>query len=105
VAPTILGFLGAEPEQPMDGQDLSVLLDGGEPQERNHFTLGYDEYVWTRDEDYVMVSRNDGAEAKLYDLSTDPGMNTDIAGDNPDVVRRMFDEYVLGDAGGPLPRY
>ena len=105
VAPTILGFLGVVPESPMDGQDLSVLFDGGQPQERNHFTLGYDEYVWTRDERYAMVSRNDGAEARLYDLSTDPQMNTDIAGDNPDVTRRMFDEYVLGDAGGSLPRY
>jgi arylsulfatase A-like enzyme len=105
VAPTILGFLGVEPESPMDGQDLSVLFGGGQPEERNHFTLGYDEYVWTRDERYAMVSRNDGAEARLYDLSTDPQMNTDIAGDNPGVTRRMFDEYVLGDAGGPLPRY
>jgi arylsulfatase A-like enzyme len=105
VAPTILGFLGVESEQSMDGQDLSVLFEGGQPQERNHFTLGYDEYVWTRDDRYVMVSRNDGAEARLYDLSTDPEMNEDVAEDNPDVVERMFDEYVLGDAGGPLPRY
>jgi hypothetical protein len=51
------------------------------------------------------VSRNDGVEAKLYDLTTDPGMNRDVAGEHPDVVRRMFDEYVLKDAGGPLPRY
>jgi len=105
VAPTILGFLGVEPEQPMDGENLSVLFDGGRPQERNHFTLGYDEYVWARDDRYVMVSRNDGSNALLYDLSTDPDMNTDVAGANQDVVRRMFDEYVLGDAGGPLPRY
>jgi arylsulfatase A-like enzyme len=105
VAPTILGLLGLEPEQPMDGQDLSVLFDGGQPQERSHFTLGYDEYVWTRDDRYVMVSRNDGADARLYDLSADPRMNMDIAGDNPDVVERMFDEYVVGDAGGPPPRY
>ena len=28
VAPTILGFLGTEPEQPHGGQDLSVLLEG-----------------------------------------------------------------------------
>ena len=105
VAPTVLGFLGVEQEQPMDGQDLSVLFDGGRPQERNHFTLGYDEYVWARDDRYVMVSRNDGSNALLYDLSTDPDMNTDVAGANQEVVRRMFDEYVLGDAGGPLPRY
>ena len=105
VAPTVLGFLGVEPEQPMDGEDLSVIFDGGRPQERNHFTLGYDEYVWARDDRYVMVSRNDGAQARLYDLTNDPNMNEDVAGSNQDVVRRMFDEYVLGDAGGPLPRY
>ena len=105
VAPTVLGFLGVEAEQPMDGQDLSVIFDGGQPQERDHFTLGYDEYVWTRDDRYVMVSRNDGAQARLYDLTNDPNMNEDLAGSNQEVVRRMFDEYVLGDAGGPLPRY
>jgi arylsulfatase A-like enzyme len=105
VAPTVLSFLGIDLPEPMEGQDLSVLFDGGEPEPREHFTLGYDEYVWTRDDRYAMVSRNDGAEAKLYDLTTDPGMNRDVAGEHPDVVRRMFDEYVLKDAGGPLPRY
>src|SRR3712207_295809 len=105
VAPTVLSFLGIDLPEPMEGQDLSVLLDGGEPEPREHFTLGYDEYVWTRDDRYAMVSRNDGAEANLYDLTTDPGMNRDVAGEHPDVVRRMFDEYVLKDAGGPLPRY
>jgi arylsulfatase A-like enzyme len=105
VAPTVLSFLGIDLPEPMEGQDLSVLFDDGEPEPREHFTLGYDEYVWTRDDRYAMVSRNDGAEAKLYDLTTDPGMNRDVAGEHPDVVRRMFDEYVLKDAGGPLPRY
>jgi arylsulfatase A-like enzyme len=105
VAPTVLGFLGIEPPKPMEGQDLSVFFDGGEPEQRPHFTLGYDEYVWTRDERYVMFARNDGAEAKLYDLRTDPSMNRDVAGEHPDIVRRMFDDYVLKDAGGPLPKY
>jgi arylsulfatase A-like enzyme len=105
VAPTILSSLGIEPPESMEGQDLSVLFEGGQPGSRDHFTLGYDEYVWTRDDRYVMVSRNDRAEARLYDLTTDPDMNQDIAGEHPDVVKRMFDEYVLEDAGGPLPRY
>jgi hypothetical protein len=52
-----------------------------------------------------MMSRNDGTEARLYDLREDPGMYEDIAGVLPDVTRRMFDDYVLEDAGGPLPRY
>jgi arylsulfatase A-like enzyme len=105
VAPTILGFLGIEPQNPMDGQDLSVLFDGAQPAPREHFTLGYDEYVWTRDESYVMVSRNDGADARLYDLRADPAMNEDLAGEQPDLVKQMFEGYVLKDAGGPLPRY
>jgi len=105
VAPTILGFLDMEQRSPMDGQDLSVIFGGGQPSERNHFTLGYDEYVWARDDRYVLLSRNDRAQTKLYDMSADPDMNTDIADANPDVARRMFDDYVIGDAGGPLPRY
>jgi arylsulfatase A-like enzyme len=105
VAPTILGFLGIEPPEPMDGQDLSVLFDGEEPEPRTHFTLGYHQHVWTRDERYAMFSRNDGSNALLYDLRTDPDMNRDVAWYRPDVVRRMFDEYVIKDAGGPLPTY
>ena len=105
VAPTILGFLSIEPEQPMDGQDLSVLLEGRGPEQRPHFTLGYSEFVWARDEGYAMFGRNDGEEAKLYDLLADPKMDRDVAAKRPDVVRRMFDEYVIGDAGGPLPTY
>ena len=105
VAPTILGFLGMEPEQPMDGQDLSVLFDGGAPEERSHFTLGYNDRAWARDEDYVMFAKNDGSNVLLYDLSADPGMASNEAEANHDVVKRMFDAYVIGDAGGPLPTY
>jgi arylsulfatase A-like enzyme len=105
VAPTVLGFLGITPQNPLDGQDLSVLFGAAQPEPREHFTLGYDEYVWTRDDRYVMVSRNDGAQARLYDLTTDPGMNSNLADERPDVVKQMFEGYVLKDAGGPLPRY
>ena len=105
VAPTILGFLGVDPQQELDGQDLTVLLEDEEPAARPHFTLGYHDHVFTRDERYAMMGRNDGTEARLYDLRADPGMHKDIAGGNKDVVKRMFDDYVLGDAGGPLPTY
>jgi hypothetical protein len=32
-------------------------------------------------------------------------MHNDIAGVEPNIVKRMFDGYVLRDAGGPLPTY
>jgi arylsulfatase A-like enzyme len=105
VAPTILGFLGIEPEQPMDGQDLSILFDGDQPENRSHFTLGYNDHAWARDDDYAMFAKNDGSNALLYDLRIDPEMNTDIAGSNQDVINRMWNDYVLEDAGGPLPDY
>lgn len=105
VAPTILGFLGIDPPEPMNGQNLSVLLDGGKPEPREHFTLGYHDHVWARDERYIMFARNDGAKAKLYDAREDPGMRNDVAGERPGEAKRMFEKYVLKDASGTLPRY
>jgi arylsulfatase A-like enzyme len=104
VAPTILGALGLQPFRRIDGEDLNVLLEGSEPGQRAHFTLGYNEYVWARDERYVMFSVNDRSNPRLYDLRSDPDMDKNVAGDNPDIVKRMFDDYILEDAGGPLPR-
>ncbi len=104
VAPTILGALGIEPRQPMGGQDLTVVRDGGEPANpRKHFSLGYHDHAFARDDRYAMFAKNDGSEAKLFDLAEDPQMKNDIAGSNPDAVDRMWNDYVLRDAGGPLP--
>ncbi len=106
VAPTILGFLGIEAPGQMEGQDLSVFFAGGEPQQRrDHFTLGYHDHAWARDERYVMFAKNDGSEPRLYDLREDPNMETNIAGSERVLLNDMWNEYVLKDAGGPLPRY
>jgi arylsulfatase A-like enzyme len=103
VAPTVLGTLGIEPPEPMEGQNLSVLLDGNEPEPRNHFTSAYKDHVWSRDESYVMFCRNDGAEPRLYDVRTDPQQTRNLAEEEPETVEKMFEEYVLGDAGGSPP--
>lgn len=105
VAPTILGFLGIEPPEPLDGADLSVFLDGGEPEPRDHFTLGYHTFAWARDEDYLMFCHNDGRKARLYDLRKDPQMKENIAVKKHDVLNRMFTGYILKDAGGSIPKY
>ena len=105
VAPTILGFLGIEPSEPMDGQDLSVLFDGKRPEPREHFTLGYGQFVWCRDERRVMFCRSDGERARLYDVLNDPEQRRDLADEEPETVQKMFEEYILQDAGGSLPNY
>lgn len=105
IAPTILGMLDLESPLPMDGENLALLLDGQEPTPRPYFTLGFDQYVWARDDRYVLICRNDGAEAQLYDSQTDPAQTQNIATDYPKIVKRLF-KYVLKDAGNkPLPNY
>jgi hypothetical protein len=52
-----------------------------------------------------MFSLNDGSDAKLYDIQADPEQRDDIAADKPNIVKRMFEGYILRDAGGPLPTY
>jgi len=103
VAPTILGALGMGTPGGMEGQDLSGLFDGDEPEPRSYFTIGYHDHVWARDERYVMFSRNDGANAKLFDLREDREQKNDLAGRNPDLVRKMYEEYIVADAGGEPP--
>jgi arylsulfatase A-like enzyme len=103
VAPTILGALGVLPPVQMQGRYLTLLLQGAELEPRPHFTLGYDAFVWARDDRYVMFGPADRSEARLFDVQSDPNMDNDIAADNADVVRRMFEDYVLEDAGGSLP--
>lgn len=106
VSPTILSALGVEPPSPMDGQDLSVFFDGGEPEARPYFVGGLHDHVWVRDEDYAMISRNTGSGAKLYDLKADPDQQKNIAWRNPGVVKHMFEDYVVKEAGGePPPNY
>ncbi len=50
-----------------------------------------------------MFSKNDRSGPHLFDLTSDPKMNKNIAAGNPEVVKRMYNEYVLRDAGGFLP--
>ena len=84
----------------MDGHDLSVLLDGGEPESRDHFVSGYRNHVCCRDERRVMFGRNDGTKAKLYDAHNDAEQRRDLAEEEPETVEKMFEEYVLKDVGG-----
>jgi arylsulfatase A-like enzyme len=106
VAPTILGFLGVEQPEPMDGQDLAPILQGKDPQRpRDHITQGYFRYLCCRDEHRVMFCRTDGADAHLFDAINDVGQTRDLAEAEPETVRIMFEEYAQKDAAGRLPGF
>jgi arylsulfatase A-like enzyme len=101
---TILALLGIEPVEPLEGINLWHFVDGSGGQRRQYVTAAFNNYVWCRDERYVYMARNDGAEARLYDMEADPKQLEDIAAAKPEVCRQMF-QHVLADAGGPLPNY
>ena len=106
VAPTILGYLGMEQPEPMEGLDLTPLLEGKDPERpRDHITQGYAEYVCCRDERRVMFCRSDGADAHLFDAVNDADQGRDLAEAEPETVRRMFREYAQEDAAGRLPNF
>jgi arylsulfatase A-like enzyme len=106
VAPTILGFLGVEQPEPMDGQDLASILEGKEPlRPRDHLTQGYKNYVCCRDEHRVMFCRSDGADAHLFDAVNDTDQRRNLAEAEPDTVKRMYEEYAQKDAEGRLPGF
>jgi hypothetical protein len=50
-----------------------------------------------------MFATSKGADPHLFDLREDPEMKKNIAGSNADVVKRMYNDYLVKDAGGPLP--
>jgi arylsulfatase A-like enzyme len=106
VAPTILGFLGVDQPEPMDGQDLMPLLAGKDPERaRDHFTQGYGRYLCCRDERRVMFCRSDGAEAHLFDAINDVAQGRNLAEAEPETVKNMYEEYARKDAAGGLPNF
>ena len=68
-----------------------------------NFTSGYRDHVWAREKRYVLFSRSDGSEPRLYDAQSDPYQERDLAEGDLDTVGRMLEDYVLKDAGGSLP--
>lgn len=104
ILPTVLSFAGIDPARQTDGSDLSPHLDG-RGAGREHFTSGLNEYVWVCDRRYTLICRNDGVDAKLYDMVADPAQLTDIAGQRPLDVKRLFDLAIADGGGEPLPSY
>lgn len=101
---TILALLGIEPPEVLEGINLWDFADGCGGQRRQYVTSAFNDYVWCRDDRYVYMARNSGAEARLYDMEADPQQLDDIAAAKPEVCEEMF-QRVLADAGGPLPTY
>ena len=88
----------------MEGEDLTVMFEGADPPERDHWTTAYSANVAAGDGRLrPSIADNQGKERRLeIDTESDPDEEKDVASDNPDVVDRLW-QYVLDDAGGTMP--
>jgi arylsulfatase A-like enzyme len=104
VARTLLSYMGVRPTGEMDGEDLTVMFDAGQPAAREHFIAMYEDYFIAGDGRFVLLSDAAGLERRLYDTRVDPGELNDIAADNPQQVDRLWAALETA-GGGTLPQF
>jgi arylsulfatase A-like enzyme len=104
IAPTLLSFMGVRAPGMMNGEDLSVLFDGGEPPERRWFTACYDNYLLAGDRDWFLLADSEGRRKRLYDKRADPQELHDVAAEHPEIVARLW-RVLEDEAGGTLPQF
>ena len=106
IVPTIRAALGQPPLEELPGVDLAQMLGRGAPEERELFCELVEPgvkihcavaYPWK------LVLSEAGGAARLYDLSRDPGEETDLAAARPEIVGRLTAALAVSSGkDGPL---
>lgn len=90
VLPTALGLLGVEAPT-VDGQDHSAALAGKPVEEREFVITGWGDFASVRDREwnYIVNFETSGEGTRLFHLPSDPGEQTDVVAEHPDVVAKQ----------------
>ncbi|MCB9383847.1 MAG: sulfatase-like hydrolase/transferase [Bryobacterales bacterium] len=107
LAATFLDYAGVDVPQEMDSRSLRPVLSGAQTEHREHLRSGLDPWRMVTDGKWKLVrgfdesiegyysSRDTPAYADmqqftlLFDLDADPLENTNVAGENPEIVQRL----------------
>jgi arylsulfatase A-like enzyme len=100
----MLARLGIDLPGPIDGVDVWPKELGGAGAERDHVTVGWGPFVMVRDADWWYNAYITGDAVALFDVARDPGLEHNVAAQNPDVCGRLCD-LACQDAGGEYPEY
>ena len=92
ILPTLFGFLNQQKPDVFEGIDLSVFVEENDQllENRDYITCGFNICTVYKDDRYALITMNDKSQQKLFDLSKDPGWNTNIAADNQDICDDIF---------------
>lgn len=104
IASQILEFAGVTPEQPMDGKTFwNAAVTDGKPI-RDHVTVGWSSAMTVIDHNWWMNCKVNGKGTLLRDLNSEKPFDSNVADDNPDIAKDMFNKGVA-DAGGNFPDF
>jgi len=112
--PTILELAGLDlkPDQHKDGQSLVTVLNGGSIDERpliwhypHYGNQGGEPSSIIREGEWKLIHYYEDGREELYNLKTDLGETTNIAGENPERVQGMSKKLfaMLKDMGARFP--
>ena len=104
LAPTILSFLGIKVPEEMEGIDLIPVIEGKKKTKRDHITVGWQNNVMVKTQDFWYVGRLDRSEELLFHLADDPEFESNIAPGKRDICEKLHG-LALQDAGGSIPDY
>jgi arylsulfatase A-like enzyme len=104
VARTMCSFMGVRAPGAMNGEDLSVLFEGGQPSARRWFTACYDDHLLAGDRDWFFIADSEGRRKRLYDKRNDPEELRDVASEHPELVDLLW-RVLEDEAGGTLPQF
>jgi arylsulfatase A-like enzyme len=103
ISATILGLVSKSVPEQFEGIDLSFFFDNPDQplQNRDYITCGFENFTLYKDDIYALITSNDKKAQKLYDLTTDPSWNDNIAMDHPEICEELF-KKIEKDAKGKL---
>lgn len=88
IAATILDLAGLPAPREMDARSLRPVLEGRSGKHREYLSSGLNEWRLVTDGRHKLV-RGFGPEAMLFDLEADPRENMNIAGQSPQLLKRL----------------
>ncbi len=104
IAAEILKTTGVEPPVPMEGRPFFDLAVEAQEDFRDHATIAWGSAVTVVNDKWWFNCKVNGKGAFLHDLAAEDPFGRNLADENPDVIKQLFD-VATEDAGGSYPDF